>query len=321
VIRLAVSWLRVIATFTLLLLVFLFCVSWFLPVAFLKVLLPFPPLQRWCTRYLVWIAGVPWVGGNRLVCRLVHGAPTRRFVEPTLDPQRSWLVVGNHQSWADIVILTNVLFRRAPFPRFFLKRQLLWVPLIGFVCWAMDMPFMKRHSAAAIAADPSLRSEDLNTTRRACQRFRGTPVTVVNYLEGTRFTPSKRKAMSSPYAYLLRPKSAGLTFALHAMGDQFAGIIDLTIAYCPSRHARLWSFLAGEQRDAYVHARLREVPEQLLAGGTGEEAELRGHIKSWVNEIWSEKDAELRSVYESMGEPAMSVAAAPSLAGTGKPTA
>lgn len=320
-IRLAVLWLRVIATFTLLLVVFLFSVSWFLPGAVLKVLLPVPQLQRLFTRYLVWIAGVLWVGGNHLVLRLVHGAPTGRFVEPTLDPQRSWLVVGNHQSWADILILTDVLWRRAPFPRFFLKRQLLWVPLIGFVCWAMDMPFMKRHSAAAIAADPSLRSEDLNTTRRACQRFRGTPVTVVNYLEGTRCTPSKRKATGSPYAHLLKPKSAGLTFALHAMGDQFAGIVDLTIAYCPSPYPRVWSFLAGEQRNAYVHARLREMPEQLGASGPSEEAELRGHIKSWVNTVWSEKDAEMRAFYENLGESVANMTAGPSLLGTGKPTA
>jgi 1-acyl-sn-glycerol-3-phosphate acyltransferase len=157
----------------------------------------------------------------------------------------------------------------------------------------MDFPFMKRHSREAIAANPALRNEDLETTRRACEIYKTEPVTVVNFLEGTRFNEAKRIAKKSPYRHLLRPKSAGMAFALNALGDQFAGIIDVTLAYRPTTKYLWWSWLCGEQDTLCLHVDVRPIPTDLIHGNYDSDPEYRARFQSWVNDLWEQKDRRL----------------------------
>lgn len=264
-----------------------------LPLAILKTCTPVPRLRHALTAALVWIANVPWIAGNSALYTALHGARSNHRFEGALDPRTSWLIVSNHQSWADILILFDAFGGRVPFPRFFLKKALIWIPLVGFICWALDMPFMQRNSREAIAANPALKDQDLQTTRRFCEKYRREPITVVNYVEGTRFTEAKRRARQSPYRHLLRPKSAGLSFMLNAMGEQFAGMIDLTIVYRPTRRSKLWSFLCGEQSAALVLARALPLPADLLHGDYSDDAAFRERFQEWVNALWMRKDEEL----------------------------
>lgn len=234
-----------------------------------------------------------WWGLNRLVYLLLHGPRRDIVIEGELDPEKSWLLICNHQGWADIPLLLDVFGRRLPFLRFFLKKELIWVPVIGLACVLLDMPFMKRHSKEAIAANPALKGQDLETTRKACEKYRLIPVTVVNFLEGTRFTEAKRAARQSPYVNLLRPKAAGLSFALNAMGEQFAGIVDVTVCYAPSPRGVLWGYLAGDQARVKVRARVLPVPVELLHGDYQDDEAFRERFQAWVNELWERKDAEL----------------------------
>jgi 1-acyl-sn-glycerol-3-phosphate acyltransferase len=239
--------------------------------------------------------GGTWWGLNRLTYLLLHG-PRRDIViegEAALDPHRSWLLICNHQGWADIPLLLDVFGRKLPFLRFFLKKELIWVPVIGLACVVLDMPFMKRHSKEAIAANPALKGQDLEATRKACEKYRQIPVTMVNFLEGTRFTEAKRVSRQSPYANLLRPKAAGLSFALNAMGEQFAGIVDVTLCYVPGERGVLWGFLAGEQARMKVRARVLPVPQELLHGDYQDDEAFRERFQAWVNALWERKDAEL----------------------------
>ncbi len=57
------------------------------------------------------------------------------------------------------------------------------------------------------------------------------PTTVINFVEGTRFTPSKAKQHSSVYRHLMPPKAAGLSLALAGLGDQFEKIVNVTLDY------------------------------------------------------------------------------------------
>ncbi|HET8731831.1 MAG TPA: acetyltransferase [Moraxellaceae bacterium] len=239
-------------------------------------------LQRLASRYCVWIA-TNWVASNVLMLRLLHRVNWEIDIDGVLDPEQSYLLVSNHQSWADILVLFDLFHRRTPFARFFLKRDLMYVPIIGVVCWAMDFPFMTRKAGTG----------DLATTRRACELYREVPVTVVNFLEGTRFTPTKHAATKSPYQHLLKPKSGGIAYTLNAMGDQFAGIIDVTVEYVPTTRALAWSWLCGEQADVRLHVLVRPVPQQLLAGDYHADPVHRARIQNWLHEIWSEKDARL----------------------------
>ena len=263
----------------------------FLPVAILKALIPIPSWRRWCGRYLVWIAGEPWLGSNILIFRLLHGRRTNVAIQGSLDRQHSWLLISNHRSWSDILLLLDALYLKVPFPRFFLKRELFWVPLVGLICWALDMPFMKRQgrSSPLSAAVPT---GDLEATRQFCEKYRLQPVTVVNFIEGTRYSPGKRTARDG-YQHLLRPRAAGLSFTLNAMGEQFAGLIDVTIAYRPTRRALLWSFLCGGQRQALLEARVLPLPAQLVRGDYAGDREFRKRFQGWIAALWSEKDVRL----------------------------
>ena len=73
-----------------------------------------------------------------------------------LSRDTSYLVISNHQSWVDIPALMQGLNRRTPFFKFFLKKQLIWVPFLGLAWWALDYPFMKRYSKAFLARHPEL---------------------------------------------------------------------------------------------------------------------------------------------------------------------
>jgi 1-acyl-sn-glycerol-3-phosphate acyltransferase len=271
----------------------LFTVPLMLPAAILKLLLPLPALRRLFDIWLHGCANTVWLSGNRLVFSTLHGPRRNASLEGALDPAKSWLIMSNHQSWADILILFDVFRGRTTFPRFFMKQQLIWIPFVGFLCWALDMPFMKRHSPEAIAKNPRLRSEDLETTRHFCEKFVGRPITVVNFLEGTRYTPAKAAAKGSPYRHLLRPKSAGFSFTLNAMGEQFAGLLDVTLVYQPTHDGRslLWSFLCGEQNAADVLVTVRPLPAELLGGDYQDDEGFRLRFQDWVNGLWAGKDA------------------------------
>ena len=263
-----------------------------LPFILLKALIPHASTRLLLGDTLFRI-GDHWVNTHKLLFRLMFPLHWNIEINGELDRRASYLLICNHQSWLDIPIVFDLLHGRAPFPRFFLKHQLKWVPAIGMACWAMDFPFMHRHSRAAIAAKPELANEDLEATRQACRVFRQRPATVVNFLEGTRLTEAKRIARHSPYRNLLRPKAGGMSFALNAMGDQFAGLIDVTIAYEPTRHAILWSFLRGEQLHVQVHVNLRPIPQEMLAGDYAADPAYREQFQNWVNQLWRQKDARL----------------------------
>jgi 1-acyl-sn-glycerol-3-phosphate acyltransferase len=259
-------------------------------------LLPWRPAQDVLRRVAVGFAD-NWAATIRLISRLLHAPEWEVDWRATLDPRKSYLLVSNHQSWADIPILADLFYGRAPFPRFFLKRELLWMPIIGAGCWAMDFPFMKRHSREAVTANPALRNEDVAATRRACEIFKTAPVTVVNFAEGTRFTEAKRLARQSPFRHLLRPKSAGLSFTLNAMGEQFDGLIDVTFAYRQTDKPLLWSWLCGEQNHLAVHVDLVDIPADLIHGDYDGDAEFRARFQEWINGVWARKDARLETMH------------------------
>lgn len=271
----------------------------FLPFLLLR-LFPGHRLQRYASDRCVAVA-TRWVGTNQTIYRLMHGQQGHVHIEGELQAGRSYLVISNHRAWSDILILFDTLHGKAPFGRFFLKKELIWVPIIGVVCWAMDFPFMKRHSRKAIARNPELANQDLETTRKACEKYKASPVTVINFLEGTRFNPEKHARSKSPYALLLPPKYAGLSATLDAMGEQFAGILDVTIAYEPVQGNLTWSWLCGRQRNMQVHIRIIPVEPSILGGDYRNDTQYKARFKAWVNSIWVQKDQALARMRKGTG--------------------
>ncbi|GAJ73487.1 1-acyl-SN-glycerol-3-phosphate acyltransferase [Vibrio sp. JCM 18904] len=175
-----------------------------------------------------------------------------------------YLLISNHLSWTDIVVLCCVFKDRIPMPKFFLKQQLLYVPFIGMACWALDMPFMRRYSREYLIRNPHKRGQDLETTRRSCAKFKHTPTTVVNYVEGTRFTEEKQRKSKANYQYLLQPKSGGIAYTLAAMGEQFESIIDVTLAYPENTHKPFKDLLMGRMSKVVVRVNVLPVDERVL---------------------------------------------------------
>ncbi|MEI2783517.1 MAG: acetyltransferase [Candidatus Competibacter sp.] len=145
--------------------------------------------------------------------------------------------------------------------KFFIKQPLIWVPLLGGAWWALDFPFMKRHSAAYLVRHPEARDQDWTTARRMCERFRDTPTTILNFLEGTRFRPDKRARQRSPYRHLLRPKSGGLASVLEAMPERLHTLLDVTIVY-PDDRSTFLDLFSGRIRRVIVRVRPLPIPAE-----------------------------------------------------------
>lgn len=250
------------------------------------------PIERMRVRVSAWLVaiGQRWIAVNT---RLIEWlTPTLWRVEGLAGVNRDgwYLVVANHQSWVDIPVLQAVFNRRAPFLKFFLKRQLMWVPLLGAAWWALDFPFMHRHTRAELERRPELRGQDREATRRACRRFAQLPTSVMNFLEGTRFTPAKHAAMQSPYTHLLPPRAGGVAFVLDAMGGLLRSVIDVTIAY-PAGRPTILDLFAGRIPEIRVDVRERPIPVALLDGDYENDPAFRAQFQAWINELWADKDA------------------------------
>jgi 1-acyl-sn-glycerol-3-phosphate acyltransferase len=256
----------------------------------LKLVLPLRALRQALSRGLVLIAE-SWIGVNSA---LFEGFAKTRWQLEQPDNLRydgNYLVLCNHQSWVDIPVLQKVFNRRIPLLRFFLKSQLIWVPLLGPAWWALDFPFMKRYSKEVLAKRPELQGKDMEATRRACEKFRHMPVAVMNFVEGTRFTRSKHDTQASPFQHLLKPKAGGLAFVLDAMGDALHAILDVTIVY-PRGPGSMMDLIAGRVRDIRVH--IRELPiDAALRGDYEKDAAFRERFQAWVNTLWADKDARI----------------------------
>ncbi|TCT98993.1 acyltransferase [Pseudomonas sp. LP_4_YM] len=208
----------------------------------------------------------------------------------------SYLAISNHQSWVDIPALIESLNRRTPFFKFFLKKELIWVPLLGLAWWGLDYPFMKRYSKAFLEKHPELKGKDLEITKAACELFKRQPVTVVNYLEGTRFTEAKRQEQQSPYRHLLKPKAGGVAFVLAALGEQLDALLDVTIVYPGDKAPGFWDLLNGSVSRVIIDIQVRELDPALWAGGYESDPVFRQAVQAWVNQLWLEKDERIEQL-------------------------
>ncbi len=252
------------------------------PPALLKLLLPAKGVRRVCDRLMNGLAS-RWVGNNNAWIAAVRPAAWDVQGVEGLHARGWYLVSSNHQTWVDILVLQRIFHGRIPFLKFFLKQELIWVPVIGLAWWALDFPFMKRGKGSGA------RQNDLKTTREACEKFKLIPTTVINFVEGTRFTHAKHAAQQSPYRHLLKPKIGGLGIALAAMGEQFEALLDVTIVY-PGGTPTFWQLLSGQIDAVTVRVQQREIPADVLGGDPLRDKAYRQRIGEWVDVQWSDKD-------------------------------
>ena len=281
-----------IVTSLLLLLNTLILIGPMLLIALLKLVLPGKALKDACSNGVMWIAET-WAEIDKAIFALM--TPTVWDIRGGDQLRRgtSYLVVSNHQSWVDIPALVQAFNRKTPYFKFFLKKELIWVPFLGLAFWALDYPFMKRYSKAFLEKNPQLKGKDLEITRAACEKFKGMPVTVVNYLEGTRFTPAKQAQQQSPYQNLLKPKAGGVAFVLAALGEQLDAMLDVTVVYPKGPKPGFWDLLSGRVPRVIVDIRTHGIDPALWQGDYENDAEFRQYVQAWVSRLWEEKDARI----------------------------
>ncbi|WBA82016.1 acyltransferase [Endozoicomonas sp. GU-1] len=262
-----------------------------------RFLMPIKPWQKLCTRLCIAIAEC-WISINSGWMKLTRRMQWQIAGLDSLQKDEWYLVTCNHQSWADIFIVQHLLNRRIPMLKFFLKQELIWVPVIGLCWWALDFPFMKRYSRAYLEKHPEKRGEDLKATRKACEKFRDVPVSVFNFIEGTRFTDAKHKQQKSSFQYLLKPRAGGVGFVLGAMDQQLRTLINITIVYqdgVPS----FWDFLCGRGDAINVRIEKQTISDAYLGRDYSNDEVFREQCQNWVNELWTEKDQLILSVKEN----------------------
>lgn len=260
-----------------------------------KILLPFAAAQRVCSKIMSLIAE-SWIGCNKGWMNLVRDTRWNVKGLEGLEYEHSYLVTSNHQSWVDILVLQYQLNRRVPLLRFFLKQELIWVPIIGLCWWALDFPFMKRYTKAYLAKHPEKKGKDLETTRKACAKFSRIPVSIFNFLEGTRFTPDKHDEQASPFQHLLKPKAGGIAFVLDAMGEQLRTLVNVTIHY-PDGRPTFWCLLSGKLREVVVRFEELEIPRQFVGKSYDQDEGYRAEFQLWVNQLWERKDQLLAQLH------------------------
>ena len=277
-------------------------IVWIIPIillAIVKLIVPIPAIGSLLSGWLM-AFGDAWVRVNAFVFSIVNDTTWDIRGVDELQKDQWYLVVANHQTWVDIVVLQTVFSGKIPFLKFFIKQQLIWFPILGIAFWALDMPFMKRYSKSYLARHPEKKGKDLEATRRACEKFRESPTSVINFVEGTRFTEEKKTRRGAPYRHLLMPRAGGVALALTSMGDMFDTILDVTIVY-PGKTPEFWGMLCGEFEHVIVDVRQRPVDAWLIEGSYEEDREFRKAFHQWLADMWEEKDAFIASSRESAG--------------------
>lgn len=273
-------------------LVALLCINtvfWCIPLYFFALLKLFTPSKHKAlmSRATTFFAQC-WASVNKAVAHFSLPTQWKITGVDSLSKKNWYLVLSNHQSWLDIVALENALNQKIPFLKFFIKDQLKWVPFLGLAWLGLDFPFMKRYSKAQLKRNPQLKGKDLLATQRACQKFKYTPTTIMNFVEGTRFKPQKQLAQKSPYKHLLRPKAGGIGYVLQTMGQYFNEILDVTIIYSNQNNS-LWDYLCGRINHICIH--IHKIPlTQKLLGDYYNDPAYQQWFKGWLNARWASKD-------------------------------
>ncbi|MDN4502359.1 acyltransferase [Alteromonadaceae bacterium BrNp21-10] len=266
----------------------------------LKLVLPVPVLQR-SIRFLL-DGCLNNFGRCSVGCiNLTNKVQWDVQIDGDLSPNGWYLLLSNHISWVDIFLITHFAASRIPASKYFVKQELLWVPFIGMGCWALDMPFMKRYSRSFINKHPHLKGKDIDSTRKACEKFKKIPTTIVNFVEGSRLTPEKHTKRDSPYQYLLPPRAGGIAFTLASMGEQFSNVIDFTIVFPLNQHNVMYAMLCGRLHKIVLRAQILPV-EDSLTGDYFNDESYKAQFQQWLNNRWQQKDQLIQSIINNHQE-------------------
>lgn len=233
--------------------------------------------------------GTATVGAIAISLSLLHQLEWEFEIPENLSINDWYIAMSNHQSWADIFILLIAGHKKIPLLKFFMKKELQWIPIIYLVHKTIDMPFLHRHSPEQIKANPELKKLDFENAKTAAKRFSRNPSTAFSFAEGTRFSQFKHLEQQSPYPNLLKPKVGALSIALSGM-PEVKTLIDFTIVYSSNKRTA-WQFLCGDLNKAKIIAKTYKIPKNLQSYTYENKSEYRKQFQLFIDEIWQKKQS------------------------------
>lgn len=254
----------------------------------IKLLLPINSLRNLINLSMNWMFGC-FGRASVTIIKLCNQVEWDCQIEGQLNRNDWYLMLPNHLSWLDIILLVDMAAGKIPAPKFFLKKELIWLPFVGLAAWALDMPFMRRYSRQFVERHPHLKGRDIETTRKSCGKYKQSPTTVINFVEGSRFTQEKHKLRNSRYDNLLPPKAGGIAFTLAAMGELFTNILDVTILYPENPKNPMMDMLSGRLNKVVIRVKVMPVSEEIVGDYYNDE-NFRMRFQLWLNQLWEKKD-------------------------------
>jgi 1-acyl-sn-glycerol-3-phosphate acyltransferase len=241
-----------------------------------------------------WMDGIIdyWVSSNRLLmaalglCKVELKLPTNA----QLSRDEWYMVISNHQTWTDILLLQTSLRPHLPPIKFFTKQQLIWLPFLGLAMWLLGFPYVRRASPEQIKRQPELKDRDQKATLASCEDFKRHPTAVLNFLEGTRFTEAKHALQPARFKRLLNPKIGGMAYVLQGMGTALSGVLDVTIQYPDNQPPSFWDFLCGRCPSASLNVQLHSISAHI---SDGLDSNNKQPLANWVDNLWQTKDNQL----------------------------
>lgn len=237
-------------------------------------------INRWCARS-IW--GI-WV----LMAERLLGVQVN-FRGQALPWRENALVVPNHQSMADVLLLICLAWRcgRLGDMKWFVKDVIKYVPGPGWGMWLLDCIFLKRDWA-----------RDKAGILRLFDKYKrhDIPMFLVSFLEGTRRTPGKLAAAQTfarergQYVpeHTLVPRTKGFVATMLGLREHLDAVYDVTIAY-PGYTPTLLECFKGKVGRVEVHVErfpIADLPE-------GED-----DLSRWVFERFEHKDALMKRFAE-----------------------
>uniref|UniRef100_A0ABI7XN96 Phospholipid/glycerol acyltransferase domain-containing protein n=1 Tax=Felis catus TaxID=9685 RepID=A0ABI7XN96_FELCA len=146
------------------------------------------------------------------------------------------------------------------------KRELLYVPLIGWTWYFLEIVFCKRRW-----------EEDRDTVIRGLERLADYPeyMWFLLYCEGTRFTEKKHRVSMEVAAskglpalkYHLLPRTKGFTTAVQCLRGTVAAVYDVTLNFRGNKNPSLLGILYGKKYEADMCVRSNFVNVKSKPGG------------------------------------------------------
>lgn len=265
------------------------------PLGFIKLLMPTEALRNIVTRWVEFAVPQLWVKLNTWHGKLTSNLKLELRGDINALSKKEWcLVIGNHQSWVDVLLLGECLIPKMATPKFFFKKETLLIPFVGLTCWILDFPLMRRYSKEYLKEHPEKKGKDIEETRAACAKYQARPVSVINFIEGTRFTQKKQQRQQSPYRYLLKPKAGGVGLVMTCMGDLIKKFVHVTFVY-PTGKKTFWDFLSNRMKQVVIQVETHPVTPDLI-GNYPEDLRYRAHFQHYLNEVWAKKDGLIDSI-------------------------